>query len=102
MSQSTTIPGHEHTAEEKHALQGASPLLTQSREDRHLAERVEQALRATGHGALRRVEVSVNSRTVVLVGRVPSYYLKQIAQTTALAIPGAHQIRNRLDVVQPR
>ena len=34
-------------------------------------------------------------------GRVSSYYLKQLAQATALAVPGAHQIRNDLNVIPP-
>ena len=85
----------------QHAPQTTAPLLTQSLEDRCLAERVERALRATGYGALRTVRVSVNARVVILGGRVSSYYLKQVAQATALAVPGAHQIRNELDVVKP-
>lgn len=101
MSQCTTLPAREHPAEEKYASEAAAPLLTQSREDRHLAERVEHALRATGYGAVRSVEVFVNARIVILVGRVPCYYLKQVAQAAALAVPGAHHIRNELDVVQP-
>jgi osmotically-inducible protein OsmY len=101
MSQSATLPTRGHPAEEKYALRAAAPLLTQSREDRRLTERVEHALRATGYGALRGVEVSVNARIVILVGRVPSYYLKQVAQATALAIPGTHQLHNDLDVIPP-
>ncbi len=101
MSQSATLPTREHPTKEKHAPQATAPLLTQSREDHRLAERVERALRTTGYGALRTVRVSVNTRVVILGGRVSSYYLKQVAQATALAVPGAHQIRNDLDVVQP-
>jgi osmotically-inducible protein OsmY len=51
---------------------------------------------------LRAVEVSVKTRAVILRGRVPSYYLKQIAQETALAVPGTHQIHNDLDVMPPK
>jgi len=87
--------------EEKDALQTTAPLLTPSQEDFSLAERVERALRATGYGSLRAVLVSASAGVVILLGRVPSYYLKQIAQATALAVPGAHQIHNGLDVVQP-
>jgi osmotically-inducible protein OsmY len=68
-------------------------------EDQHLAERVERALYARGYGALHSVRVSVRSRVVCLEGPVPSYYLKQLAQETARAVPGAHQIRNDLHVV---
>jgi osmotically-inducible protein OsmY len=101
MSQSATLPACEHPTEEKHAPQATTPRLTQSLEDQRLAERVERALRETGYGALRTVRVSVNARAVILAGRVSSYYLKQLAQAAALAVPGAHQVRNDLDVVQP-
>jgi len=101
MSQSATLPSRQHPTEERLAPQATAPLLTQSLQDHRLAERVERALRATGYGALRAVRVSVNARVVILGGRVSSYYLKQLAQATALAVPGAQQIRNDLDVVQP-
>ncbi len=101
MIQSAPPPRGEHPGGEKRPAQTAVPLLTQSLEDRRLTERVEHALCATGYGALRVIEVSVNARIVHLVGRVPSYYLKQIAQATVLAVPGAHQIHNGLDVVRP-
>jgi len=94
-------PTLEYPNEEKDAPQATAPLLTQSLEDHCLAERVERALHATGYGALRTVRVFVNARVVILGGQVSSYYLKQVAQETALAVPGAHQIRNGLDVVQP-
>ena len=77
-------------------------LLQQSQEDVCLAERVERALRATGYGPLRGIEVTVHARLIILDGRVPSYYLKQVAQTTALAVPGTRQLRNDLDVSRPQ
>ena len=76
-------------------------LLQQRQEHFGLAERVERALRATGYGPLRGVEVTVHARYVILGGRVPSYYLKQVAQTTALAVPGVRHLRDDLDVVPP-
>ncbi len=70
-------------------------------EDHRLVERVERALWATGHGALRTVSVSIDAGIVILGGRVASYYLKQVAQTAVSAVSGAHQIRNSVDVVRP-
>ncbi|HUE70438.1 MAG TPA: BON domain-containing protein [Pirellulaceae bacterium] len=102
MSQSATLPTREHPTEEKHAFEATAQLLTQGQEDQRLAERVERALRARGYWALHAVRVSVHTRVVFLAGRVCSYYLKQLAQETARAVPGAHQIRNDLDVVQPK
>jgi osmotically-inducible protein OsmY len=66
-----------------------------------LAERVSRALGATGYPPLRAVEVVVCDRLVTLRGRVPSYYLKQIAQVTVLAVVGVGELCNRLEVVRP-
>ncbi len=93
-------PTCESSKAEADAPPATAPLLTQGLEDHRLAERIERALHATGYGALRTIQVSVNARCVILEGRVSSYYLKQVAQATALAVPGGHQIRNGLDVVQ--
>jgi len=38
---------------------------------------------------------------LTLRGRVPSYYLKQIAQTLVLKIDGVDEVNNRLEVVWP-
>jgi osmotically-inducible protein OsmY len=65
-----------------------------------LAERVARALRATGYPALRAVEVSAHGGLIVLHGRVPSYYLKQLAQAGALTVPGVQELRNDLEVVR--
>jgi osmotically-inducible protein OsmY len=102
MSQSETLPMREPPTTEKRAPEANLPLLTQYLEDQQLAERVERALRARGYWGLHSVRVSVNTRVVLLEGQVSSYYLKQLAQATALAVPGAHQIRNDLEVVQPK
>jgi len=83
------------------ALQTTFSPGAQSLENFRLAERIECALRATGYGSLRGVTVSVSARVVILLGQVPSYYLKQLAQATVLAVPGAYQIHNGLDVARP-
>ena len=91
-----------HSDQKKDALQKTVPVVTQNLEDGRLAARVERALRATGYASLRSVAVSANAGVVIILGRVPSYFLKQIAQATALAVPGLQQIQNRLDVVSPK
>jgi osmotically-inducible protein OsmY len=95
------LPVGEHAGKQMEAVEAMAPLLTQSLEDLRLAERVERALRATGYGPLRGIEVTVHGRLVILGGRVPSYHLKQVAQTTALAVPGVHHARNDLEVGRP-
>ena len=95
------LPRCEQLGEQTDAIQTTASLLTQSLEDRRLAERIEYALHATGYSALRDIEVFVNARVVRLVGRVPSYHLKQMAQAMALAIPETHQVHNDLKVISP-
>ena len=101
MNQSAAFSMCQQRGEEKHSYQATVQLLVPSLEDHRLAERVERALRASGYWALRTVRVSVRTRVVFLGGRVSSYYLKQVAQATALAVPGVHQIRNDVNVIQP-
>jgi osmotically-inducible protein OsmY len=48
------------------------------------------------------IEVTVCDRRVLLRGQVPSYFLKQIAQAVALAVPGVRELRNDLEVARPR
>jgi osmotically-inducible protein OsmY len=69
-------------------------------QDIQLADRVTRALRQTGYSALRQIKVAIHRRAVRLSGQVSSYYLKQIAQTTALAVPGVQHIDNDLEVSQ--
>lgn len=86
-------------AGEKDALQATAQFLAQRLMDLDLAQRIERALCATGYGPLRRIEIVVRARLVILAGHVPSYHLKQIAQTAALTVPGASQVRNDLEVI---
>ena len=64
-------------------------------------ERVEFALRAAGYRPLGAIEVSVHEGAVQLTGTVPSYYMKQIAQTRAMAVPGVIRIFNEIEVPPP-
>lgn len=63
-----------------------------------LASKVSQQLQGTGHLRLRNVTVEENQGHVTLKGRVPSYYLKQLAQTVAVSVGGVGEIRNELTV----
>ncbi len=40
--------------------------------------------------------------TLILTGRLPSFYLKQMLQTTLKTVSGVKRIDNRVDVVPPR
>ena len=94
-------PTREPTAAERDAVKATDQRLARSVLDLDLAERVERALRATGYGPLRGIEVTAHERLVILAGPAPSYYLKQVAQATALAVPGVDRVRNDLEVGRP-
>lgn len=59
---------------------------------------IQDALHLAGYGELRRVQVECDCDAVTISGRVPTYYLKQLAQSIALDVPGIGQIRNELHV----
>lgn len=69
-----------------------------SPENARVAREIAGALAATGRGPLRSVSVSVADGVITLRGRVPSYYLKQLAQTAALRLCGERGLYNEVDV----
>ena len=95
------LPTRKRTAGDTGAARETAQLLGQSLESLRLAERVQRILRATSYLPLRGIDVIVQARLVILAGRGPSYYLKQVALATALAVPGAQQVRNALEVGRP-
>jgi osmotically-inducible protein OsmY len=72
-----------------------------------LAERVEARLRSNPYLALKNVSCQSpdsedgDGGCVVLHGCVPSYYLKQIAQTVVGQVEGVRRIDNQIQVVRP-
>ena len=59
---------------------------------------IKEKLHFTQHAALRCVTYSIEGDTVVLFGRVPSYYLKQLAQVKVTCVPGIERVDNRIEV----
>ncbi len=66
---------------------------------RRLSEQIIQVLGATGYLPLRDLDIFAAEGFVILRGRVPSYYLKQVAQAAVLRLPGVDEVRNELDVI---
>jgi hypothetical protein len=62
--------------------------------------RVALALRHSPIPALRKLSVEETETEVVIDGKVPSYYLKQLAQETLLPLLGNREMRNRVAVVR--
>lgn len=66
----------------------------QSSSTHAMAGKVRGSLSNSGHLALKQLEVSAEWRTITLSGRVPTYYLKQVAQTVAKSVEGVTTVIN--------
>lgn len=56
-------------------------------------------LAETTYPALRRVEIEDRQGTLILTGRVSTFYLKQVAQAVVARVKGVKSIVNRIEVV---
>ena len=63
--------------------------------------RAVQALRQSSHPALRSLTVQETEESIIIFGRVKSYYLKQLAQETVADLDGVDRIDNQIQVVTP-
>ena len=59
---------------------------------------IQAALSRAGYGELRCVDLECEGDAVTISGRVPTYYLKQLVQRTAMSTPGIGRVNNELDV----
>ena len=66
-----------------------------------LTLRVRRHLAECPYASLREIMVAISKGVATLRGEVPSYYLKQIAQTTVIATPGVRRVVNELTVGSP-
>ena len=62
---------------------------------------VEGVLRRSGYLALRDVSCVALGQALYLRGRLPSYYLKQVAQESAASVAGARRLINLIEVCAP-
>ena len=51
-----------------------------------------------GYQQLNNIECEVDGGVLILSGKLKSFYLKQIAQTVAMKIPGVESVQNRIEV----
>jgi hypothetical protein len=58
-----------------------------------------EALQHSSHPALRRLRVEESAETLVILGSVSSYYLKQLAQEVLRPHQGPRALVNRVEVV---
>jgi osmotically-inducible protein OsmY len=67
-----------------------------------IAEIAQAALRRSAYFELRNVSCDFSGGTLTLHGRVPTYYLKQLAQASVADVPGVIEVHNRVEVAAPR
>ncbi|MDB5349075.1 MAG: putative periplasmic or secreted lipoprotein [Planctomycetota bacterium] len=58
----------------------------------------QERLRRCGYSALRDISCDVHGQSVRLAGRLPSYYLKQVAQAVVAEIEGVRRVINLIEV----
>jgi osmotically-inducible protein OsmY len=63
-----------------------------------VAEAAERSLRHSQYAALRQVTCTFHEGRLSLHGRLPSFYLVQIAQALVGRLPGVQQVENRIQV----
>jgi osmotically-inducible protein OsmY len=66
-----------------------------------VGRKAEDLLRRSGYLALRDVSCVALGGALYLRGRLPTYYLKQVAQEIAASVAGACRIINRIEVTAP-
>ncbi|WP_442482476.1 BON domain-containing protein [Aeoliella sp. SH292] len=62
---------------------------------------VRSAYRRYGYTQLDKVDCHVDRSTLVLTGELPTYHLKQVAQTIAMSLPQVAYVDNRITVPAP-
>jgi osmotically-inducible protein OsmY len=67
-------------------------------QDGLIRENVNRVLQETGYSPLRCIQCDVSDGVVELTGSVPSFYIKQLAQTAVLRLGQIRGIKNRLRV----
>lgn len=68
---------------------------------RSIIHEAEDKLSASSHLLRNNVECEYHEGTLVISGRVPSFYLKQTAQSLIQGIEGVERVENDILVVNP-
>jgi osmotically-inducible protein OsmY len=71
---------------------------TQAERSELLRNAVLTALRTSGYRLLWNLECEVSDGLVTLMGALPSFYLKQLAQSIAMRVDQVREVRNVIEV----
>jgi osmotically-inducible protein OsmY len=62
-------------------------------------DQIERTLSCLGYAQLNNVRCVAHGDEITLTGQLDSYYLKQVAQSVAIKVPGVRNVRNDIQVV---
>lgn len=74
------------------------PLPETLAEAERLAASIERAVQRETRGGVHNLSVEVSRQGVLLRGRCATYYVKQLAQHAAMALPGSPRLTNQIEV----
>lgn len=60
---------------------------------------LRESLGRLGYQQLSDIQCSTSGDEIVLSGQLDSFYLKQVAQSVAINIPGINRVKNEIQVV---
>lgn len=63
-----------------------------------LEDRVRISFEQLGYPQLNAVQCTATGDQMLLTGELSSFYLKQVAQSVAVKIPGVREVRNEIQV----
>jgi osmotically-inducible protein OsmY len=66
--------------------------------DTTVVEEVRSRLQDQPYHAVKQVSCEYRDGTLILRGRLPSYYLKQVAQTAVARVAGVERVLNQIEV----
>jgi osmotically-inducible protein OsmY len=72
--------------------------MSRSEKDQRLREKIHGLLSQSCYAQLRSLSCECEGGAVTLTGRVPTFYLKQVAQQLVMALPELQQLHNHLEV----
>jgi osmotically-inducible protein OsmY len=76
----------------------SAPVATDTGHPESIVRGVSLALRTSGYRDLFDLRCECEDGVITLVGRVGSYFLKQVAQTVAGRVEGVKRVNNQLQV----
>ena len=72
--------------------------MTSDSEVKFLEQQIRTSLSQLGYSQLNAIECSAQADEVLLTGQLDSFYLKQVAQSVVVKIPGVQTVRNEIVV----